>query len=75
VNIVQRKLRRTLKERGIRRGALAALGREIGVSGQFLGMVLSGRKRPGPKVLGYLGLEARETYHRPKVERAPGSVI
>ena len=35
---------------------------EAGVSAGFITAVLKGRKRPGPKVLAYLGLEARESY-------------
>lgn len=40
------------------------VAREIGVSPAFVGAVLRGRKRPGPKVLRYLGLEAYEAYRR-----------
>lgn len=37
---------------------------EAGVSAGFITAVLRGRKRPGPKVLAYLGLEAYESYRR-----------
>ena len=35
---------------------------EAGVSAGFITAVLRGRKRPGPKVLAYLGLQAFESY-------------
>lgn len=44
------------------------LGRRIGVSGDFIGKVLRGHRRPGPRVLAFLGLEAYEAY-RPKSRR------
>lgn len=40
------------------------VAREAGVSAGFITAVLRGRKRPGPKVLAYLGLEAYESYRR-----------
>jgi hypothetical protein len=69
VNIVQRRIRQALRERGNVWGSVSALAREIGVSAPFLTMVLSGRKRPGPKVLAYFGLKARETYYQRPVGR------
>jgi hypothetical protein len=36
-------------------GSMAELGRRLDVSGQFVGEVISGRKRPGPKLLEKLG--------------------
>ena len=46
------------------------IAQAAGVSPGFVSAVLNGRKRPGPKLLAYLGLEAYEAYRRPK-NRAP----
>jgi len=40
------------------------IAREVGVSAGFISAVLLGRKRPGPRLLAYLGLEAYEAYRR-----------
>lgn len=47
-----------------RNQTVAGLAREIGVSAPFLHQVRAGVRRPGPKVLKYLGLEAYEAYRR-----------
>lgn len=59
MNLVRRELSRVLRTRHLKRVELA---QEIGVSAPFLSAVLRGRKRPGPKVLRYLGLVAYEAY-------------
>lgn len=56
---------RKLKELG-RTHNNSELARQIGVTPGFIGHVLKGRKRPGPKVLAYLGLESYEAYRRSK---------
>jgi len=38
------------------------IAEEAGVSPGFISAVLAGRKRPGPKLLAYLKLEAYEAY-------------
>jgi hypothetical protein len=71
VNIVQRRLRQILRDRGDRWGTKIELASEIGVSGPFLTQVMNGRKLPGPKILAYLGLEARQAY---RTRRTPEPV-
>lgn len=66
MNIAQQKLIELCKGR-LKKDVAA----EIGVSPAFVGAVLKGRKRPGPKVLKFLGLEAFETYRRVGGRRAP----
>lgn len=48
---------------------VAGLAREIGVSAPFLHQVRAGVRRPGPKILRYLGLEAYEAYRRVEAGR------
>lgn len=67
MNIAQRMLNEMVKG-GLQKKDVASL---IGVSPAFIGAVLVGRKKPGPKVLKYLGLEAYETYRRVGPSRAP----
>ncbi len=43
-------------------GSMAELARQIGVSGQFVGDLVSGKKKPGPKVLDKLGVKAMTVY-------------
>lgn len=69
MNIAQRALFEMVKT-GLQKKDVARL---IGVSPAFIGAVLVGRKKPGPKVLKYLGLEAYETYRRVGPSRAPGA--
>lgn len=59
MNILKRELRALCKGR-----QYVDVGREVGVSGGFIGAVLRGRKKPGPKLLAHLGLEAFESYRR-----------
>lgn len=59
MNIAQQMLNNLCK--GRQKKEVAAM---IGVSPAFIGAVLCGRKKPGPKILKYLGLEAYETYRR-----------
>src|SRR5262245_49193152 len=40
-------------------GCQAELARRLNVSGQFIGEVIAGRKRPGPKLLGVIGARRR----------------
>jgi hypothetical protein len=40
------------------------IARQVGVTPGFIGAVLRGRKRPGPKLLAYLELEAYEAYRQ-----------
>ena len=59
MNIVQRDL--MALARSI---SLNEIGRQAGVSGGMVGKVLKGKKRPGPKLLEYLRMEALVTYRR-----------
>jgi hypothetical protein len=59
MNILRQELAALLKRR-----PPAQVADEIGVSSQFLGMVHHGKKRPGPKVLEYLGYEEVLIYRR-----------
>lgn len=43
-------------------GSMAELSRRLGVSGQFIGDVCSGKKRAGPKLLRALRASMKETY-------------
>jgi transcriptional regulator with XRE-family HTH domain len=54
--LLTERLREELEKGGVRE-----LARRTGVSHQFLSMVVSGRRRPGPRLLAYLGL--REVVH------------
>lgn len=36
-------------------GSNAELGRRLGVSGQFIDMLIDGKRRPGPKILKAIG--------------------
>lgn len=60
MNLARRKLSAACRGR-----QKSQVAKEVGVSAGFIGAVLRGRKRPGPKVLEYLFLEAYECY-RPK---------
>lgn len=62
MNILRRELSARCKGR-----MKVEVAREVGVSAGFIGAVLRGRKRPGPKVLAYLGLEAYEAYRRRRI--------
>jgi hypothetical protein len=64
MNIVRKRLAAKLLE-----SSATAIGKEIGVSSSFVCAVHSGRKRPGPKVLAFLGLEAFEGYRSIRVRR------
>jgi hypothetical protein len=59
VNILRQELAALLNRR-----PRSQVAQEIGVSTQFLGMVHDGKKRPGPKVLEYLGIEEQLIYRR-----------
>jgi hypothetical protein len=59
MNIVVRELKKRCRGRVVREVAKAA-----GVSRGFIFKVLAGKKKPGPKLLKYLGLEAYEAYRR-----------
>lgn len=59
MNILRQELAALLKSR-----QRAQVAQEIGVSTQFLGMVHDGKKRPGPKILEYLGFEETLIYRR-----------
>lgn len=65
MNIVRRELKNQCRGRIVREVAL-----EAGVSRGFIFAVLAGRKKPGPKLLAYLGLEAYEAYRRRKAQSA-----
>lgn len=67
MNIAQRMLTDLVKQ-GLQKKDVAAL---VGVTPAFIGAVMSGRKRPGPKILKFLGLQAYETYRRVGPSRAP----
>ena len=43
-------------------GNMAELAPQLGISAQFLGDLVAGRKRPGPKILGRLGATERRFY-------------
>lgn len=43
-------------------GCKAELARRLGVSGQFIGDVTAGKKKPGKKLLAALGATARTVY-------------
>lgn len=75
MNLAQKMLIERLRQQeGDRWGSKARLARTIGVTPQFLGQVIKGVRKPGRKVLAYLGLkrEVREAYRRE--ESPPGSV-
>lgn len=43
-------------------GSMAELSRQLDITGQFLGDVISGRKHAGPKLLSKLGIKAETVY-------------
>ena len=43
---------------------IAAVAREIGISPQYFGMILQGKRSPSAEVLAFLGLEKRVEYVR-----------
>ncbi len=40
-------------------GSNAELGRRLGVSGQFIDMLIDGKRKPGPKILKAIGARRR----------------
>jgi len=72
MNLAQKRLAALRRTRGL---TLAQLADAIGVTEGFISHVIRGRRRPGPKVLRWLGLTAREVYQqKDRNESAPGSV-
>jgi hypothetical protein len=59
MNIVRRELLALCRSR-----TKVDLARAVGVNASFIGAVMAGRKRPGPKLLGFLRMEAYEAYRR-----------
>jgi hypothetical protein len=43
---------------------MVQIGQQAGVTASMVGKVLKGQKRPGPKLLAYLRMEAYEAYRR-----------
>lgn len=59
--ITQEGLRDSLRDRATEMGSQKALAEHLGVSAQYLGDVLSGKREPGDSILKALGL--RKTVH------------
>ena len=47
----------------------SALAKQIGITRQYLSMILSGERPPGQKVLDFLGLREKTVYERHNGER------
>ena len=69
MNLAIRKLKAACKGR-LKKDVAA----EAGVPSSFLVMVLHDRKRPGPKILRYLGLEAYVGYRAVKKPKTPAGL-
>jgi hypothetical protein len=57
--------RALLAQLAIKQGSISILAKRAKVTGQFLGQVIAGQKKPGPNVLGCLGATEELFYRVP----------
>lgn len=64
-------VRQTVHDRVVRAGSMRAAAREFGVTVSYVSDLLNGRRAPGPKILGPLGLERIKmvVYRRKEVRK------
>ena len=60
--VTEPQLRAILQSLANQKGSIAEFARQLDISGQFLGKVISGRKRPGKAILGHLGASVERVY-------------
>lgn len=62
INLTEPQFRAFVAQLAESAGSMSELARQLDVSGQFIGEILAGKKKPGPKFLSAIGAKLEPTY-------------